>query len=166
MATDSIQGIASRLVQDGHDVVGVGILESAGRKGGSLADILRSHALSHRADGDHFRSAFAAAATRCGLAVSRVRARDLEAEAATAIGRSPETQRQVLKDLGRTVGPPWGADQKAAALLMNLPPLAGPVPTPPPRGKASVGRPCWYHAFPASTPRPKESREGADRILD
>ena len=120
MAGDAIQGIASRLARDGHDVVGVGILESAGRKGGSLADILRSHALIHTADGDHFRSALAAAATRCGLGVSRVRARDLEAEAAAVIGKGVQTLHNAVKELGRKMGPPWGADQKAAALLAWL----------------------------------------------
>lgn len=36
-----------------------GVLESAGRKGSSLAAILASHALIHAADGDHFVNGFA-----------------------------------------------------------------------------------------------------------
>jgi hypothetical protein len=40
----------------------VGILESSGRKGGSLESILASHAAIHSADGDHFRSALSTAA--------------------------------------------------------------------------------------------------------
>jgi hypothetical protein len=117
MAHQEIQRIVDQL---GRNVIGVGILESAGRKGSSLADTLASHALIHAADGDHFRNAIAAAATRCGLVVRRVRARELDAEAAAAIGAPPETLRQAIKELGREIGPPWGADQKAAALLAWL----------------------------------------------
>ena len=117
MAHEAIQRIAGRLSQSGHRVIGAGILESAGRKGSSLADTLASHALVHAADGDHFRNAIAAAATRCALTVSRVRARDVESEAAAVADRGLETLRRALQTLGRDVGPPWGADQKSAALL-------------------------------------------------
>jgi len=112
-AVDALRG-------GGRRVVGVGILDSSGRKGSSLASTLASHALIHTADGDHFRSAIAAAAGRCGLPAPRVRARDLEAEAATATGRRPEALKKALVELGREVGPPWTADQKAAALLAWL----------------------------------------------
>jgi hypothetical protein len=120
MAHESIERVVGALAGGGHRVIGVGILESAGRKGSSLAAILASHALVHTADGDHFRSALAAAAARCGLAAVRVGARGLDAEAAGAIGRAPEALRRALAELGREAGPPWGADQKAAALLAWL----------------------------------------------
>jgi hypothetical protein len=120
MAHEGIQRIVDELGRGGQKVIGVGILESAGRKGSSLAATLASHALIHAADGDHFRNAIAAAATRCELAVWRVRARELDAEASAAIGQAPETLREVLKEMGREMGPPWGADQKAAALLAWL----------------------------------------------
>jgi hypothetical protein len=105
------------LARDGHDVAVIGILDSSGRKGTALAEILSSHALIHTADGDHFRAAIAAAAERRGLAVVRVKARGLEDEAARAIGRARETLAREVQELGRALGPPWGADQKAAALL-------------------------------------------------
>ena len=105
---------------EGRRIAVVGILESAGRKGTALADILASHALIHTADGDHFRAALAGAAEGRGLAVVRVKARDLEDDAARAIRRPGETLAREIKDLGRAVGPPWGADQKAAALLAWL----------------------------------------------
>ena len=116
-ATVGLGRLLDGLTRDGHEMAAIGILESAGRKGGGLAEILASHALIHTADGDHFRAAIAAAAERRGLAVVRVKARDLEDEAARAIGRTRETLARDVKALGRAVGPPWGADQKAAALL-------------------------------------------------
>ena len=120
MAHQAIERLVEQLNGGGQQVIGVGILESSGRKGSSLADTLASHALIHAAEGNHFRNAIATAATRCVLAVSRVRARELDAEAAAAIGEAPETLRQALKELGREIGPPWGADQKAAALFAWL----------------------------------------------
>ena len=120
MAHAAIERIAGQLFQGDHRVIGVGILESAGRKGSSLASTLASHPLIHTADGDHFRNAIAAAAARLRVAASRVRARDLEAEAASAVGTSIRTLHHALKNLGRDVGPPWGADQKSAALLAWL----------------------------------------------
>ena len=120
MAHDAIRRVTEKLAEEGHGVVGVGILQAAGRTGGTLADTLASHALIHTADGNHFRGALAAAAGRCRLPTSRVRARDLEVEAAKAIGKAPQALQRTVKDLGREVGPPWGADQKAAALLAWL----------------------------------------------
>jgi hypothetical protein len=115
-----IQALAEDLAGRGYRATSAGILESSGRKGGSLASILTSHALIHTADGDHFRKALATAAERNGLAVSRVRARDLEAEASACLGRTPTRLRDTIKELGRRMGPPWGADQKMAALLAWL----------------------------------------------
>ena len=120
MAHEAIARAVRDLDQAGHRVVGVGILDAAGRKGGSLEAILASHALIHTADGDHFRNAIAAAAEQCGLPAPRVRARDLEHEAAGATGRTPQALGEVLRKLGREVGPPWTADQKSAALLAWL----------------------------------------------
>lgn len=116
-AQQAIAGLAGRLEKAGHPLCGVGILESSGRKGGALAAILASHALIHTADGDHFRAALAAAAQTNGLFVLRVPARALEAQAAVLLGKPPRVLGDMIQRLGRSVGPPWAADQKAAALL-------------------------------------------------
>jgi hypothetical protein len=120
MAYAAVHRIVGQLGTDRHPVIGLGILDSAGRKGGSLAAILASHALIHTADGDHFRDAIASAATRCKLTVSRIRARDLDGEASAILRTPVKRLHETVKELGRAVGPPWGADQKAAALLAWL----------------------------------------------
>ena|SRR5437762_4577467 len=120
MAWAALRGIGDQLAQDGHRVTGLGILDSAGRKGGSLSAILASHALIHTADGDHFRDAITSAAARCRWAVSRVRAGELDGEASGSLGTPIARLQEVVKGLGREVGPPWGADQKAAALVAWL----------------------------------------------
>lgn len=116
----SLKRIVGRLGDDGHRASGVGILDSMGRKVTDLEAVLASHALIHGADGDHFREAIAAAAARCGLPVLRIPARDLGAQAASRMGLSMEDMQETVKALGREWGPPWGADQKAAALLAWL----------------------------------------------
>jgi hypothetical protein len=126
MALAALRRIVAQLAEDRHRVIGLGILDSAGRKGGSLEAILASHALIHTADGDHFRDALASAAGRCALRVTRVRARELESEAAAALGSPVERLRDTIKGLGRAVGPPWGADQKSAALVAWLLLKTGP----------------------------------------
>jgi len=120
MAYRSIRAIVDEMAQRGYRVRSAGILDSSGRKKSSLASILASHALIHAADGDHFRQALAAATARCRLQVSRIRARDLDSQAANTLGRSVPVLKKAVAELGRQVGPPWGADQKMAALLAWL----------------------------------------------
>jgi hypothetical protein len=119
-ARQAVGHIVEEAAARGHTIFGLGILDSAGRKDVPLASILASHALIHSADGDHYRAAIAAAAGRCGLPAHRVRAGELEAKAAEATGTGVESLRLALKEMGRAVGPPWGADQKSAALLAWL----------------------------------------------
>ena len=120
MAGSAIRQMGAHLAGEGYELKSVGILESSGRKGGSLHSILASHALIHTADGDHFRNALAAAAERGGLDVCRVPARDLDAQAEARLHRSLSLLRVAVNELGRQVGSPWGADQKNAALLAWL----------------------------------------------
>jgi hypothetical protein len=120
LAYAAIQALAGDLAGHGYRLTSAGVLESSGRRASSLVSTLASHALIHAADGDHFRNALAAAAQRSGLSVSRVRGRDLEARAEARLGRPLPRLREAVRELGRQVGPPWGADQKAAALLAWL----------------------------------------------
>lgn len=125
MAQQALTAVAQDLRLRGHHITTVGILEAAGKKGGSLAAILASHALIHSADGDHYRQALASATERCGHGLSRVRARDLAALAAARLRRPEVELERTIGVLGRQAGPPWGADQKAAALLAWM--LLAPV---------------------------------------
>ena len=120
MAYSALQQLDQNLGRQGYGLRSIGVLESAGRKGDSLHSILASHALIHAADGDHFRNAVAAAYERIGLAVYRVPARDLESRAQARLHQPLSRLRSVVGDMRAQVGPPWGADQKNAALLAWL----------------------------------------------
>jgi hypothetical protein len=117
MAYAALRQISEDLAGRGYGLQSVGILDSSGRKGSSLRSILASHSMIHTADGDHFRTALACAAEQIGFAVHRVPARDLEAQAEHRLHRPLTELRGHVVEIGRSVGAPWGADQKNAALL-------------------------------------------------
>lgn len=117
LAHAGLKGACETLRAAGHAPRVAGILDSSGRKGGSLEAILASHALIHTADGDHFRDALVEAAGRCGLTVSRVREKELPARAQRVLGGRADDIQRAVAALGKPLGPPWGADQKSAALL-------------------------------------------------
>jgi hypothetical protein len=131
-ATGRLEGyleVATRLGQEciraqseqlqGHGILisAVGILDSSSRKQVALPSILASHALIHAAEGDHFRNALFVAAEQCRLQVCRIPARTLDAHAGKRLRRPVKQILESVNELGLGKGPPWGADQKKAALL-------------------------------------------------
>lgn len=119
-AQTALAALSEDLARRGCPAVRLGVPDSTSRRAVPLASILASHALIHAAEGDHFRGALVDAAERNGIAVSRIKARELEAQAETRLCRPISELREAIKELGRQVGPPWGADQKTAALLAWL----------------------------------------------
>ena len=120
MAYEALQTVVEELRTRGYAPRASGILQSSGRQGDPLEAILASHALIHTADGNHFRDALAQASTRCGLDVQRVPQKTLLDRASTALGQPGPRLQATVQDLRKAVGPPWGADQKAAALVAWL----------------------------------------------
>ncbi|MEO8191568.1 MAG: hypothetical protein ABI682_14610 [Acidobacteriota bacterium] len=81
-----------------------------------LEAILASHARIHAAEGDHFRDAVAEAAKRAGLTVVRIPRKTLRTRASESLGRPAEELDRRLATMRKTIGAPWGSDQKLAAL--------------------------------------------------
>jgi hypothetical protein len=117
MAQASIEAQAEKLKKLGMALKSVGILESSSRKDLALTSILASHALIHAAEGNHYRNALSAAAEQLRLEVCRLPGRALEAHATKCLRQPRQRLLDTVNGLGREVGPPWGADQKQAALL-------------------------------------------------
>jgi hypothetical protein len=92
-----------------------GVLVGRPRPGPALADILKSHAAIHTAEGVFYRDVMVEACERCGLRVARVPEADITVRAA---------------GLPR-LGPPWTADEKLATLAAAV--------SLSPRGAASSG---------------------------
>jgi hypothetical protein len=101
----------------GHPLRGAGLVV------GSVIDperIANDHIRIHALEGQLFRSVVQDAATRCGLPCAMWRDRDLHALAAGILEQPDQKLRNSLTALGRDVGGPWRAEQKAATLAAWL----------------------------------------------
>jgi hypothetical protein len=83
----------------------------------SLEKVLESHALIHAAEGEMFRAAIVAACKACKLPITGFAGNALSDHARQTLGLSPGKLRDRLAALGAGLGPPWGQDQKEAALV-------------------------------------------------
>ncbi len=91
------------------------ILTASGRPLPDLRGILASHSTIHAAEGEFYRDAVAAACAHVGMAVRRVRERDMEAEILKLpLGAAAAKAR--LAEFGKQMGAPWTADEKLSAL--------------------------------------------------
>jgi hypothetical protein len=85
-----------------------------------LSAILRSHPMIHAAEGALFRTAVTSACEACGIAVISTREREVWPNAARAWGLKEAALRKQIDALRKSLGSPWGSDQKAAAAFALL----------------------------------------------
>ena len=83
-------------------------------------EILAVHFRMHKAEGVLFRDALARAAAECGLKVVAIPEKRLAEEAERALRTPMETVQKSLARLGKPIGPPWGKDQRDAALAAAI----------------------------------------------
>lgn len=79
-----------------------------------LSVVLRSHPMIHTAEGALFERAVTSACQGCGLGVISAREREVWRNAASSWGMKEEEMRQQVDGLRKSVGAPWGTDQKTA----------------------------------------------------
>jgi hypothetical protein len=113
---------------EGYDVMGAVVLTASGRPLPGLESVLASHALIHTADGEHFRDALAFAGKQHRVPVTRIREKDLVAQAAKTLGRAAPALQATVTAWGKPLGPPWTQDQKLSALAAWIA-LVGPAPS-------------------------------------
>jgi len=105
----------------GQEVTGAGLLLGSGRPlPGELAAILASHPLIHTAEGEMYRQALRSGCERAHLTVVGLREREVEATAVKRLKLAPDALRARIAGLGKPLGPPWGQDEKLAALAAWL----------------------------------------------
>ncbi len=113
-AAQALERLVRELGEQGHAVAGAGLVVS------SDPDPARCHGAhihAHAAEAILYREALREAATAGGLPGTFLIERTAYAEAARRLRlRTSELERR-LKELGRPVGPPWRADERAAALV-------------------------------------------------
>jgi hypothetical protein len=126
LAEEAVREAVEELKAAGHEAVAGGLLLASGRPLPGLREILASHALIHAAEGELFREALRQASRKSGLRLAELKDRDVEAEAARALQRTPADLRKRVAAWGKLVGSPWTQDEKRAALAAWLA-LAAPA---------------------------------------
>jgi len=112
IARMALARLLKELQAEGMRVCGVGIVGARDR---DLARIGNYHIRAHAAEGVLFRRVLDLAADAHGLKRRTFSDRELDQTAATELGAESAGVKGKLNDLGRTLAPPWRADEKQAA---------------------------------------------------
>jgi hypothetical protein len=116
IAARELRAAVARLGLADRQVVACAVLTGAGMPHWSVDEILAVHFRMHKAEGELFRDALVRAAGACELSLARLPEKQLDAHAAKSLGVPAAVFRTRLATLGRSIGAPWGKDQKDAAL--------------------------------------------------
>jgi hypothetical protein len=116
-ASKSLRRLVQEVQSEGFNVSGVGIVGAGNR---NLEKIGSTHIRAHAAEGVLFRKVLETAAELNGLASRAFDERGIEQSAASELGLEVEKLRGQLAEMGRAAGPPWRADEKAAAMAAWL----------------------------------------------
>jgi hypothetical protein len=119
-ATREMRAGLRRAQESGHEVTACAVLMGEPMPDWSVDEILAVHFRMHKAEGVLFREALARAATECGLRFVSIPEKRLSAHAGQALAAPVNTLMKRIATLGKTVGPPWGKDQKEAALAAMI----------------------------------------------
>ena len=112
-ATKGLKVMIEELRSGGIDVTCIGIVGAPER---NLAAIGSPHIRAHAAEGVLFRRALPVGAEMNGLPSPIYSEQSIEASAAASLGVSFDDLRARLAEIGRVLGAPWRADEKAAAM--------------------------------------------------
>lgn len=122
-ALDQIRAALERERERNNEVAACAVLVGNPMPDWSVEQILAAHVRMHKAEGALFREALLSAARACRL--NSVAIPDKQAVAAGPLAK-------IVTALGKQAGPPWGKDQKDAALAAILAltphPASAPVP--------------------------------------
>jgi hypothetical protein len=120
LARQAVCETCDELERKGYRVAACGLPQSSARPLPAFAAVLASHPLLHTAEGELFREVLATAGAELGLAIVRVKEKEILVRCAAVTGiAAPDLQRR-LAELGRTLGPPWRQDEKLATLAAWL----------------------------------------------
>ncbi|HCX29834.1 MAG TPA: hypothetical protein DHU55_08725 [Blastocatellia bacterium] len=120
IAVREMRTVVKRAREAGHEVAACAVLVVDPMPDWTVDEILAVHFRMHKAEGVLFRDALARAARACGLRLLRVPEKQLHEHAERALAISVNSLRKTIASLGKSVGPPWGKDQKDAALAAMI----------------------------------------------
>lgn len=120
MATREMRAGLRRAREAGHDVAACALLVGEPMPDWTVEEITAVHFRMHKAEGVLFREALASAAKACGVRLVAVPEKQLNDRAGRALGTPASAVARRLAVLGKSIGPPWGRDQKEAALAAMI----------------------------------------------
>ena len=120
IAVREMRAAVNRARETGHDVEACAVLVVDPMPDWTVDEILAVHFRMHKAEGVLFRDALARAAGACGIRYLGVVEKQLDEQAERALATSVSSLRKTIASLGKSVGPPWGKDQKDASLAAMI----------------------------------------------
>jgi len=99
-----------------HEIAACAVFVPSPMPAWSTEDILAVHFRMHKAEGVLFPDAICRAAEACNLRLVAVPEKQLAERSEATFGVPFDRSMETIAALGKTVGPPWGKDQKIAAL--------------------------------------------------
>ncbi|MGH2404993.1 MAG: hypothetical protein ACRDGN_11085 [bacterium] len=116
LGVEAIIGLKDSMRAQGYELIAAGVVLGGGTPGAIMSRALSTHAAMHGAEGWLFREALIEASKTCGVRAVGVPERELVARAAVALEASEDVVGELIRQMGREYGAPWGHDQKTAAL--------------------------------------------------
>ncbi len=120
IAVREMRAALRRARDAGHEVAACAVLVVDPMPDWTVDEILAVHFRMHKAEGALFRDAVARSATACGLRLLEIPEKQLDEHAERALATSVNSLRKTIASLGKSVGPPWGKDQKDASLAAMI----------------------------------------------
>jgi hypothetical protein len=120
LASAAMREVCDKLRAHDYNLVAAAILLSSGRPLPELENILAAHPMIHTAEGEFFRQAFRDACASLQIPVTGIRERDLDEHAKSVLRGDGGVLKKKIAGVGKTLGPPWTTDQKAAALAATI----------------------------------------------
>ena len=116
VAARELRTVVTALGESGHDIVACAVLTPPPMPDWTTDDILAVHVRMHKAEGVLFPAALCSAAESCGLRLVAIPEKALDQYAARSLALPSSRVNARIAVLGKSLGPPWGQDQKKAAL--------------------------------------------------
>ena len=104
----------------GYEIAGCGVLMSDPMPDWTVEEILAVHFRMHKAEGVLFKEALARAAGECALKLAAIPEKRLNEAAEGTLATPLRSLLEIVVAFGKSVGPPWGKDQKDAALAAMI----------------------------------------------
>ena len=120
IAVREMRTAVERAREAGHEVAACAVLVVDPMPDWTVDEILAVHFRMHKAEGVLFREALARAAATCGLRFLGIPEKQLDEQAERALATSVNSLRKTIASLGKSVGPPWGKDQKDASIAAMI----------------------------------------------